>query len=689
MKHLYPFALMPFLLPNLAFGQNIELESLDFESLMGSDVQLSSVMKRLQTVRETAASVYVLTGDEILNSGVSSIPQALTLVPGVQVRQIDNNLWAIGIRATAGLYSSKLLVLVDGRSVYDPIHAGVNWQTLNIPLFDVDKIEVVRGQGALLWGSNATNGVINIITKHSEDTRGTKLLLEAGSEIDHNATLRYGSELGDIGSYRISGQSRYTNASSESSEDIEPNDDSQSESVMGRVDLNLRDDLFVMLQGEYQEQTIGSATDIPNLTTNENEASTDDDRRRNYNLTSRIEHAINHDTSQMAQISYSGATNNNIYYIESNKTLDIDYQVNSSLGSTQLDWGVNYRYSDLTIDETDYVSTDDEQYNLAQYGAFLQAQFEVIPDQLKLSLANKSEYNEMTGWEHQPMARAIWTPNQQNTLWASVSRGARIPSILEYAGHITIGGNQVHDYVSGLSSSIGSLYIEQVVDGNEDVEAEISLSKELGYRYSGSDWGADIALFHTHSDNVIGLEHSLSSTSAYTLEEAIAAYVSSGSTSALYDYITNALVTQTFTTDVELETYGGEFVLSKQFNERTKAEFGYSYIAMAYSLPSDDIITLGSDGISRQLMLKVSTAITNNHTLMGRMRYEDGEIYDTDDFYALDLSWTWRVSRHLTLGLTGNNLFNDQYLEYGSTWQIFTIPTYAEPSVTAKLVVSF
>ena len=180
-----------------------ELPSLDLDELLATDVQVTSAMKRLQNVSETAASIYVLTHDEIISSGVTSVAQALKLVPGMQVRQIDNNQWAITTRSSAGRYSSKLLVMVDGQSIYNPGFAGVYWEALNTPLYDIERIEVVRGQGGLLWGSNATNGVVNIITKHTADTQGILIEGEVGSMTNLGASFRVGGNFANYNSFDI------------------------------------------------------------------------------------------------------------------------------------------------------------------------------------------------------------------------------------------------------------------------------------------------------------------------------------------------------------------------------------------------------------------------------------------------------------------------------------------------------
>ncbi|MHA2939119.1 TonB-dependent receptor plug domain-containing protein [Vibrio sp. RC27] len=688
MNHFCRIALITTLAPTFALASDLDFDALDMESLMGSDVQLSSAMKRLQSARETAASVYVLSGDDIISAGADSIPQALKLVPGMQVRQIDNNVWAVSIRSSAGVYSSKLLVLVDGLSVYDPIHAGVNWQSLNLSLFDIDRIEVIRGQGSLLWGSNATNGVVNIITKHSEDTRGTKVYAATGSKIDHDLVVRYGNDLDNLGSFRLSAQSRTMSESDDAYKfDIGTNDYSESESIMGRLDLNLRDDLFLLVQSQYQEQDIGSSIRVPDATTHVNTPITDEDNRRNYSLMSRVDHSVDRDTSQMLQVAYTGTTSKNMYYQENNNTLDIDYQRNALMNSIQFDWGINYRYADLELSETDYVAIENDSYKMEQYGAFIQAQFELSPDELKFIIGNKSEHNEMTGWEHQPMARLVWTPDSRHTLWGSVSRGVRIPSLIEYSADITVGGVSVSELDPSLSA-YEDMYVTQMLKGNEDVEAETSVSKEIGYRYNSTDWTADISLFHTNSNNVTALESSFDSDSSYSLADVFVG-LAINDPAALIDYINNAYVNQTFITDVELETYGGELVLTKQFTDNIKSELGYSYISIDYTLPNSNVATLSNDSIIRQWLFKTSARINDNHMIYSVLRYEDGEAYETDDFYALDLNWNWLMSQQIMIGLSANNLLNNSYIEYADTNMTFTIPSYIEPTVTAKLLLTF
>src|SRR5437762_3935859 len=188
-----------------ASGQNnvVDVTAMSVEDLM--NMQVTSVSKRTQKVADAAAAVYVITQEDIRRSGATNIPEALRLVPGVQVARIDENKWAISSRGSNGRFANKLLVLIDGRSVYTPLFSGVYWNVQDVMLEDVDRIEVIRGPGATLWGANAVNGVINIITKKAKDTQSALVTAGAGTEERASGSARYGGTIGKP-AYRVYGK---------------------------------------------------------------------------------------------------------------------------------------------------------------------------------------------------------------------------------------------------------------------------------------------------------------------------------------------------------------------------------------------------------------------------------------------------------------------------------------------------
>ncbi|WP_415230865.1 TonB-dependent receptor plug domain-containing protein [Psychromonas sp.] len=625
-----------------------ELPSLDFDELMATDVQVTSAMKRLQNMSETAASIYVLTNKEIIQSGVTSVAQALTLVPGMQVRRLDKNQWAITSRSVAGRYSSKLLVMVDGQSIYNPGFAGVYWEALNIPLYDIDRIEVIRGQGGLLWGSNATNGVVNIISKHTADTRSTLAQAEAGSQINHKLNFRVGGDLANYSSFRIFGAFEDTEASSESSKSLSPGDDGKKKSIGGRVDLNLNDNISLLAQTQYTHIEMGQNLKLANLSTYQNEYIGDQYTRDHLQVMTRLEHRISSVSNQMLQASISSQKGQQLYYKDDFLIADIDYQMNTLINNIQFDWGVNYRYTAISVNDTDYITNIDDIDSYQHFGGFLQGQFNLMPEKLKLILGNRSERNSFTGWEHQPMARLLWTPYSSHTFWGAISQGVRIPSLIEYNG-------------TALGTSAYGIKAE--INGSADIEAEKSISEELGYRYTANSWGLDLSLFHTKARNVLVVDKSVNAT--YTL------------------------ISIDFVSDAELTTYGGEAVLKWQPYQQLTTELGYSFSSYKYDLPSGTSAAIGDDSYLRQIMAKMHFSITANHSLSAIYRIENGGAYETDDYSILDLSWNWKITPAATFTLTGNNLLYGKHLEYNNSSETYTVSTYTEPSYLVRITAEF
>ncbi|WP_025565816.1 TonB-dependent receptor [Psychromonas sp. SP041] len=624
-----------------------ELPSLDFDALMAADVQVTSAMKRLQNMSETAASIYVLTNKEIRESGVTNVAQALKLVPGMQVRQLDNNQWAITSRSTAGKHSSKLLVMVDGQSIYNPGFAGVYWEALNIPLYDIERIEVIRGQGGLLWGSNATNGVINIISKHSADTLGVYAQATTGTKIDHKVDFRIGGDLGNYSSFRIFASSEETDVATKSTKSTSANDDGRKKSVGGRLDLSLNDDLSFIVQAQYTSINMGQNLRLADLDTYQRVYLQDQYTREHFQFMTRLEQTLSSTSNQMLQASISSQQGEQLYYKDDFVITDVDYQMNTLIKDIQIDWGVNYRYTSISIDETDYFTNiqDVDSYN--HFGGFLQVQFTLLPDELKLIIGNRSEKNSFTGWGHQPMARLLWTPHSKHTIWAAISQGVRIPSLLEYNNR-------------ALASSSG---IKTEIVGNADLKSEKSISKELGYRYTENSWGIDVSLFHTEARNVLAVE--------------------------AIPNATFTLINLNFVSDADLTTYGGEAVIKWKPFDKITTELGYSITAYEYDLPQGTTEAIGFDSYLRQVIVKSQYALNPEHSIAAIYRIESGEAYDTNDFSVLDLTWNWQITPSVAFSLTGNNLLYGKHLEYNNTNETYTVPTYIEPNYFAKITAKF
>ncbi|MBL4900084.1 MAG: TonB-dependent receptor plug domain-containing protein, partial [Colwellia sp.] len=397
------FALFPVF---FIYAADSELNSFDLESLLATDVQITSAMKRTQIASKTAASVYILTSQKIKNSGVTSIAQALTLVPGMQVRRIDGNKWAISARTPAGRFTSKLLVMIDGQSIYNPSFAGVYWEALNIPLYDIERIEVIKGQGGLLWGSNATNGVVNVITKHSLDTRSAVGHIETGSNLKHRVSFRVGDDLSltKHSSYRVYG-SHESSRKSDQSMLWDTRDEAKKMSLGGRIDLTLNDDSSLIIQGDYTNINIGQTLQLPSPVTHESMEVGEPEKRQHAQLMLRLDNRLSKNSNQMFQASMSIQKGKQTYFNERFSHYDFDYQLNMLMGLTQTNIGLNYRYNDIPFTDSPFINSIAMTESIIQFGGFIQTNVTLIPHELDLIIGNKSEHNNLTGWEHQPSVR--------------------------------------------------------------------------------------------------------------------------------------------------------------------------------------------------------------------------------------------------------------------------------------------
>src|SRR3954468_4303852 len=242
-------------------GETDDLTSMSLEDLMS--IQITSVSKQKQTVAQAPAAVTAIGQEDIRRSGLNSIPELLRLVPGLDVARINASHWAISSRGFNELYSRQLLVLMDGRSVYTPLFSGVYWDTLDYIMPDLDRIEVIRGPGATLWGANAVNGVINITTKNAKDTQGL-LVTGEGSNVDAIGGVRYGGKIDDVTFYRVYGKYRTT-----SDFEFANGDDAHDgwDSLRGgfRIDRASTDKDNLTLQGDIYTERVGQTLLVPSL----------------------------------------------------------------------------------------------------------------------------------------------------------------------------------------------------------------------------------------------------------------------------------------------------------------------------------------------------------------------------------------------------------------------------------------
>jgi iron complex outermembrane receptor protein len=448
------------------------------EELMQVDV--TSVSRKEQKLSRTPAAVYVLTQEAIQRSSATNIPDLLRIVPGVQVAQVDANRWAISVRGFNGVYSSKLLVLVDGRTVYTPTFSGVYWDQLDIPFDSIERVEVVRGPGGTVWGANAVNGVIDIITKDSRDTQGARIEAGGGSHQNGDFEGRFGGTLGSLGTYRVAGDIHSFNSLPTVS-GLDGNDGWHQEHASARADLHLTSKDSLMLEADATaangSQTV-LRTGVPVF-----ESSPQDLSSRSYSVLGRWAHSYSDHSDTSLQVYGSGYSRNDTGTTDRVGTLDFDFQNHTQFGSrNDVVWGAGYRFvsDDLTNQASEVasfatigvfvrLSPPAKKYSLLS--TFLQDEISITPT-LALTVGSKFERNAFSGFQYEPSARLAWAPTDTTTWWIAVSQAVEQPSRVDTGLE---GQVQPTPLFPGISMAEEYL-------GNPRLHSETVRDYEIGYR---------------------------------------------------------------------------------------------------------------------------------------------------------------------------------------------------------------
>jgi iron complex outermembrane receptor protein len=467
-----------------------DLTSMDIEDLM--NIKVTSASKKSESLSAAPAAIFVITGEDIRRGGFSSVPDALRMVPGLHVGQQSAHVWVVAARGFSGLFNRAMLVLIDGRLVYNLLFGGVWWDVQDPPLEDIERIEVIRGPGGTLWGANAVNGVINIITKDSSKTQGAMVSTSAGVNEGYSARVRYGGEVGDKLTYRIYGTSNYwlpsVNASGVD------NYDAWSISQGGmRLDWNASQNDTITFDGQgYSGRTrdalpIFSPVAPPALV---NISSI----MKGGHVLGRWRHKFN-DRSTTDVLGYCDWTfRSEEGFLEPRNVCDVEFQHNYSFTDHQtLTWGgavLTTKATEQNTFTTNFVPTAQQD---TVYSTFLQYDIDLVPNRLRIIAGSKFEHNSYTGFEYQPQIRAVWTPNKSHNLWAAVSRVVRTPTTSERNLRLQIAE----------VSAAPPTFLQ--FTGDPGVKAEIEHAYELGYRYEWKQrFSFDAAAYYNDYRGLIG-----------------------------------------------------------------------------------------------------------------------------------------------------------------------------------------
>ncbi len=660
---------------------NEELLSLSLEEVL--TLEVTSVSRKKQRLMDSAAAVYVVTQEDIRRSGAKNIPDALRMVPGVQVAQMNSNTWSISARGFNYIFANKLLVMMDGRTIYTPLFSGVNWDIQDTLLEDIDRIEVIRGPGAALWGANAVNGVINIITKKTSDTHGSLLTLGTGSQEKLSGSYRYGGELNESADYRVYVKS-FARDGLVDKAGGDANDDWHISRVGLRVDWDEIKNGALTVHGAFYDGNTRPPVRTLDTASPSMEIITDHDRKQQGG--NMLAHWSQRwaDNSELSAKGYYDRYENQDYRLtEIRDTLDFEVQHRFLWNETQeIIWGLGYRSSWYELSGRNFVGGRDDSPQEELFSAFIQDEIQLSPE-LHLTLSSRLEHHTATDYEFQPNARIAWNIDDQSTAWASVSRAVRTPAIterdLEVNGLVEI----------PLPPALGLPGFQRIV-GNPVMKSETLTSVEAGYRHQiNSVVNIDITGFFNDYRDLTSISVS-DDCPAATVAEVPGVGCQMGGYYLIPSQLINGL---------NAKTYGLELAVDWRVHDwwRVKADISLLQVD-ASRKTNDDFNTvaeaqLESVSASHSASLRSIMDLPGNWSFDSWIRYM-GERGDTvtatlvDDYAALDVRFARDVNPNLKLSLTGKNLFDTSRLEFTENYTGL-IATEIEPSWYAQIQWNF
>ena len=619
-----------FALPSCALAMpapTVALADMSLEEL--SNIEITSASKRAEPLSDAATALFVITADDIRRSGVTSLPDALRLAPNLNVAQLSNSGYSVSARGFSGTSSNKLLVLIDGRSVYSPLFSGVFWDVQDVMLQDVERIEVISGPGGTLWGVNAVNGVINVITRASRDTQGGLLAGAVGNQ-GNDASARFGGKLADSsdesGHYRIYAR-HFNRTHTQQANGVDVDDAGQMSQAGFRADWDgARSQLMVegqLYTGDHGQPLPGSIVTGAVFTLDNIDV-------KGGHLLSHWTHTLD-DGGELSVQAYLDHTERVVPPTFSDKQDISDAQFQYTLpASGRQTWvmGGEYRLGQDRVNNSAYISFLPADVNQTWTSLFAQDNI-ALHQNLKLTLGTRLETNDYTGVEWLPNARLAWKLAPEHLLWTALSRTVRSPSRLDVDPYVPYP-------VSG-----GPQYL---LAGGPDMDAEIARVFEIGYRGQPSlNTSLSVNWYRSLYDNLHTQE--LSTTRDY--------FIFSGRMRGAVN---------------GLEVWGSYQPMPTW---RLSAGFNGLYQRFALAEDSTDIAGLASargKDPAQTWQLRSSWDAPHGHEFDATLRHVSMlPSFDVPSYLALDLRWGWHVRRDLALSVTGRNLLGSRHTEYAAT----------------------
>lgn len=623
------------------FSQDLAL--LSIEELM--EIEVFTASRGDQQLARTAAAATVLTSDDLRRAGVTTIPDALRLVPGMEVARMGTGKWAVTARGFNDQFANKLQVLVDGRSVYTPLFSGVFWDQLDLPMADIERIEVVRGPGASLWGANAVNGIVNIITRSAADDQGTRLTLGSGSVERLLAEASTAGQLGSAWHYRVFARGSDWGA-------------------LGHPDDGMAHDAWRPYQGGFRLDGRASPTDSLTLQGGGYEAELEQTWFLSLSpaevaartvrattpvslqhLQARWTHGMAGGSDVNVRVAWERAERAETPVDGRTHILDTDIQQQLDIGTRhRVTWGLGYRRVWDHLSGSFAVAVDPPKRSYVQISAFAQSTTVLHPEVLELTLGSKVERFDLGGVAVQPNARLLWTPDSRRTLWAAISRAVRTPARGD------------HDLRAArlapaelVPEGFPTTFLEE--RGSRDFEPEEVTAYEFGVRGEASAaLFIDVALYYNVYDRLRTSEPSLPQLDTLGA-------------------VTYVILPLNVHNRMSATTQGLELSADWRPLPGLRLQPAWTWRSMDIDLDKDSsyLSGLGWEGVSpeQQFVLRASVDIASDVDLNITGRYVGAlPDIDVDSYVGLDLRLAWRPRADLEIAAVGNNLLQAQHAEF-------------------------
>lgn len=617
------------------------LSTMSIEALM--ELQVTSVSRRSEPLSRAAAAISVITQEDIRRSGATSIPELLRMVPGMEVAQMDSSTWAISARGFNTQYATFMLVLVDGRTVYDPSFNGVRWDVQDTALEDIDRIEVICGPGAALWGQNAVNGVINITTKKASETQGGLLSVAAGNLQTANATVRWGGTAGSKGHYRIFG--KYFNLQEQDLASGARASDGWYNRRMGfRGDWDLSDrDSFTVLGGGYLGLERHLENQILSLLPPIQQAATNPVHTNGFDVLMRWQRTFSTRSDMMLQAYQNHTDWRDPNIGERRNTGDIEFQQHVAVKNRHdLIWGLGLRHTVGYTSGNFHINFTPRVDRNTTVSLFAQHQMTLLPGRLYFISGARFTYDDYTGPEIQPDGRLLWTPRANHSFWLALSRPISEPAFSSSSVR----------YSQSVSPGPGGVPILAAVLGSPTIGDENTLSVQGGYRGRLSQrLSLSAAGFYSRYKGV----RSGNLGTPFLETDPPPAHL------VLPLYLQNSIRGQ---------THGLE--LSANWQVRSRLRFAASYTLLSINLRNDlssgAVSATSTAGTSPQNQFQIHSYVS-----LPRQWEWDTSLYQigrlpTDNIPAytrVDTRLGWRFAESASLSLAGKNLLQPRHFEFG------------------------